>query len=118
MEKCGNSQKSGISAELPVVVSLPTSFVSEEDDFIKSHIFTIRGVQVMMDSDLAKIYQVETRVFNQAVKRNEFRFPPNFRFRLTKEEYRTLISQNVTSKVERGETRGGRQKEPSVLQRI
>ena len=115
MEKCGNSQKSGISAELPVVVSSPTSFVSEEDDFIKSHIFTIRGVQVMMDSDLAKIYQVETRVFNQAVKRNEFRFPPNFRFRLTKEEYRTLISQNVTSKVERGETRGGRQKEPYVF---
>ena len=83
--------------------------LSENDDFIRSRIFSVRGVQVMLDSDLAGIYQVETRVFNQSVKRNESRFPPNFRFRLSMEEYRSLISQIVTSKEERGETRGGRQ---------
>ncbi len=86
-----------------------------DDDFIKSRIFTIRGVQVMLDSDLAKIYQVETRVFNQSVKRNENRFPLNFRFRLEMEEYRSLISQIVTSKGVQGETRGGRQKAPYVF---
>ena len=87
----------------------------DADAAIKSRIFTIRGVQVMLDSDLAKIYQVETRVFNQSVKRNESRFPPNFRFRLSMEEYRSLISQIVTSKDIRGETRGGRQKAPYVF---
>ena len=87
----------------------------DADAAIKSRIFTIRGVQVMLDSDLAKIYQVETRVFNQSVKRNESRFPPNFRFRLSMEEYRSLISQIVTSKEIRGETRGGRQKAPYVF---
>jgi len=86
-----------------------------DDDFIKSRIFTVRGVQVMLDSDLAKIYQVETRVFNQSVKRNENRFPLNFRFRLELEEYRTLISQIVTSKNTSGEKRGGRQKAPYVF---
>ena len=85
-----------------------------DDGFIKSRIFTIRGVQVLLDSDLARIYQVETRVFNQAVKRNENRFPPNFRFRLGMEEYKVLISQTVTSKAA-GEKRGGRQKAPYVF---
>jgi len=87
----------------------------DADAAIKSRILTIRGVQVMLDSDLAKIYQVETRVFNQSVKRNESRFPSNFRFRLSMEEYRSLISQIVTSKDIRGETRGGRQKAPYVF---
>ena len=87
----------------------------DADVAIKSRIFTIRGVQVMLDSDLAKIYQVETRVFNQSVKRNESRFPSNSRFRLSMEEYQSLISQIVTSKDIRGETRGGRQKAPYVF---
>ena len=52
----------------------------------------------MLDSDLATLYQVETKVFNQAVKRNIERFPDNFRFRLTNEEYDSLRSQFVTSK--------------------
>ena len=85
-----------------------------DDGFIKSRIHTVRGVQVLLDSDLARIYQVETRVFNQAVKRNENRFPPNFRFRLDMEEYKALISQTVTSKAA-GEKRGGRQKAPYVF---
>ena len=51
----------------------------------------------MLDSDLAMLYQVETKVFNQAVRRNIDRFPDNFRFQLTKEEYDDLRSQIVTS---------------------
>ncbi len=73
----------------------------------------IRGVQVMLDSDLAKLYHVETRVFNQAVKRNEERFPEGFRFQLTREEHQALLSQIVTAKREKGEeTRGGQHNRP------
>ena len=54
---------------------------------IESLIYTIRGKQVMIDYDLAMLYQVETRTLNQAVKRNITRFPERFRFQLTKEEY-------------------------------
>ena len=61
-------------------------------------IYTVRGRQVMLDSDLAMLYQVDTKVFNQAVKRNIERFPEKFRFQLTKEEYVSLRSQIVTSK--------------------
>jgi hypothetical protein len=64
---------------------------------IKSMIFQIRRYQVMLDEDLAKIYQVETKVLNQAVKRNIDRFPPEFMFQLTEEEYESLRSQIVTS---------------------
>ena len=67
-------------------------------------IYVIRGKQVMLDSDLAELYQVETKVFNQAVKRNAARFPEEFRFQITEEEYVSLRSQIVTS----NEGRGGR----------
>ena len=60
-------------------------------DSIRSWIFTIRGVQVMLAPDLADLYQVETRIFNQAVKRNLKRFPGNFRFQLTKAELKEVI---------------------------
>lgn len=53
------------------------------EDTIKNKIFTIRGLSVMLDRDLAELYEVETKVFNQAVKRNENRFPSDFRFQLT-----------------------------------
>ncbi len=66
-------------------------------DNIRNKIYTIRGVQVMIDSDLAELYDVETRVLNQAVKRNRSRFPKHFMFQLTKKEFDLLISQNVTS---------------------
>ena len=80
---------------------------------IRDCIFTIRGVQVMLDRDLAAIYQVSTSAFNQAVKRNIGRFPPEFRFQLTREEHRFLMSQIVISKRADGlETRGGVQKLP------
>ena len=61
-------------------------------DLIRSRIFTIRGIQVMLAPDLADLYQVETRVFNQSVKRNTKRFPDNFRFQLTKDELDEVIT--------------------------
>lgn len=77
---------------------------------IKSLIYVVRGQQVMLDSDLAMLYQVETKVFNQAVSRNIERFPENFRFQLTKEEFEALRSQIVTSN-----GRGGRRYRPYMF---
>ena len=109
---------------------------------VQSKIFLIRGKQVMIDRDLAELYGVETRTINQAVKRNEERFPEEFRFQLISEEYDFLRSQFVISKDEedilrsqivtskkekdslrsqnatidkRTETRGGRQYLPYVF---
>jgi hypothetical protein len=59
---------------------------------IRDCIFTVRGVQVMVDWDLAALYGVETRVMNQSVKRNEERFPERFRFKLTQDEMNELIT--------------------------
>lgn len=74
---------------------------AETDDFIKSRIFTIRGVQVMLDRDLAELYGVETSRLNEQVKRNEERFPETFMFQLTKEELVDWISQIATSNSDR-----------------
>ena len=67
---------------------------------IESKIFVIRGKQVMIDRDLAELYGVETKRITEAVKRNIERFPEEFRFQLTKEEYNFLRSQSVTLKNE------------------
>lgn len=67
------------------------------EDNIKSRIYTLRNMQVMLDKDLAELYGVETKVLNQAVKRSENRFPDDFRFQLTEGEYQNLRSQFVTS---------------------
>src|ERR1700683_4996795 len=64
---------------------------------IETHILLIRGQKVMVDSHLAELYRVPTRVFNQAVKRNLKRFPEDFMFRLTSKEMGILRSQFVTS---------------------
>ena len=77
---------------VPVPMSAPVTPAVIDDAFIKSRIHTIRGEHVMLSPDLADLYQVETRAFNQAVKRNEERFPPSFRFQLTKEELRKVIT--------------------------
>ena len=111
---------------------------------VESKIFLIRGKQVMIDRDLAELYGVETKRITEAVKRNIERFPEEFRFQLTSEEYdflrsqiatskadEVLRSQSVTSKMEndslrsqietlddgekRKETRGGRQYLPYVF---
>ena len=64
---------------------------------IKDKIHTIRNLQVMLDRDLAELYGVETKVLNQAVNRNEARFPNDFMFQLSKEEFENWRSQFVTS---------------------
>lgn len=67
-------------------------------DFIQNRILTIRGVQVMLDNDLAEMYGVETKILNRAVKRNIERFPESFRFQLTNDEVDFLRFQNGTLK--------------------
>jgi hypothetical protein len=59
---------------------------------VENRIFTIRGIQVMIDGDLAELYNVETKVLNQSVKRNQSRFPKAFRFRLTNNEKEELVT--------------------------
>ena len=71
-------------------------------EFIERKIYLIRGCKVMLDSDLAELYQVPTKVLNQAVRRNFDRFPSDFMFQLNEEELENLRSQIVTSKVGRG----------------
>lgn len=71
----------------------PDLAASLSQESIQSRIYTIRGVQVMLDRDLAILYGVETKQLNQAVKRNPIRFPEDFMFQLTKEESYTLKSQ-------------------------
>jgi hypothetical protein len=78
---------------------------------IESLIYTIRGLRVMLDSDLAKIYGVSTMRLNEQFKRNSSRFPSDFSFQLTQQEFADLISQIAISK--RG--RGGRRKLPWVF---
>ena len=71
-------------------------------EIIEQKIFLIRGKKVMLDSDLASLYGVETKVFNQSVKRNKKRLPEDFMFQLNDKEMESLRSQFVTS------NRGGR----------
>ena len=89
-----------------------TSIVPIETVDIQSLIYTIRGKQVMLDSDLATLYQVETRILNQAVKRNIDRFPEQFRFQLTAEEVENLKSQFVISSPAVSNGYGGRRTLP------
>ncbi len=63
---------------------------------ISSKIHTVRGIKVMLDSDLANLYQVTARALRQQVKRNPDRFPSDFIFQLTKAESEDMVSQNVT----------------------
>ncbi len=76
----------------------------KKDDFslisverLEKSIYLIRGEKVMLDEDLARLYQVRTKVLVQAVKRNSERFPQDFMFQLSHEEYSALRSQIVTS---------------------
>ena len=83
---------------------------------IEKMIYVIRDKQVMLDSDLAFLYQVETGALNRAVKRNISRFPEDFRFQLTKEEYQNLRCQTGISSFAQGENNyGGRRTLPYVF---
>ena len=78
-------------------------------EHIRRKIYEIRGFKVILDFDLAYMYEVETKRLNEAVKRNIRRFPPDFMFQLTKEEWENLKSQFATS------SWGGRRKLPSAF---
>ena len=65
---------------------------------VERHILLVRGEKVMLDSDLATLYEIETRVLTQAVKRNLERFPDDFMFQLNKEEFTLLRSQTAAKK--------------------
>lgn len=78
---------------------------------IEQRIFAIRGHRVMLDSDLAEIYGVQTKVLNQAVRRNKDRFPEDFAFQLNNKEFTNLRSQFVTS----SKTRRGLKYRPYVF---
>lgn len=75
--------------------------LKKRDNEYVNLVYTIRNKRVMLDQDLAKMYEVETRILNQQVKRNIEKFPETFRFQLTKEEFKdfkeNLTSQNVIS---------------------
>jgi len=71
--------------------------MSEDLMIVQNLIYEIRGQKVMLDADLAKLYQVETKVLNQAVRRNIKRFPEDFMFQLDNKEFANLKSQIVTS---------------------
>ena len=72
---------------------------------IHHKIYTLRGKQIMLDEDLAELYQVETRRLNEQVKRNSERFPNDFMFQLTEKEYESLRSQFATLDMGRGKHR-------------
>ncbi|WP_295054339.1 ORF6N domain-containing protein [Sulfuricurvum sp.] len=76
---------------------------------IREKIYRIRNIEVMLDSDLAELYGVETKYINQAVSRNQGRFPNDFVFELSQDEWDNLKSQNVTS------SWGGRRTIPKVF---
>ncbi len=92
MEKTNNIPSSPSSGDL-----------NEELIPVEKLIHVIRRSQVMVDSDLARLYGVETRRLNEQVKRNADRFPEDFMFKLTKDEAGNLMSQNATSN--RGDSR-------------
>jgi hypothetical protein len=74
-----------------------TSAIAIPNEVIMSKIYLIRGQKVMLDSDLAELYETETKVLKQAVKRNIDIFPDHFMFELTEKEFKNLRSQFVTS---------------------
>lgn len=79
------------------------------DDLISSKIYFIRDYKIMIDSDLSELYQVKTKRLNEQVKRNLNRFPEDFMFQLTVDEWKILKSQNATS------SWGGRRVPPYVF---
>ena len=87
-----------------VETSAPLALVDSAN--IETLIHTVRGQQIMLDTDLARLYEVETKNLNRAAARNADRFPEDFRFQLTKEEDESLRCQIGTSKTMEG--RGGR----------
>ena len=114
----GNSKEKGTvkmndkeKMEVAVIENEQVNKVEINEETIKNLIYVVRGKQVMLDSDLAMLYQVETGNLNKAMKRNINRFPEDFCFQLVKDEFETLIFQNGISNEN---ARGGRRKLPYV----
>lgn len=80
-----------------------------KEEKIKTMIYEIRGKKIILDSDIAKLFGYETKYLNRQVARNIERFPENYCFQLTNEEYENLRCQNVTSSY------GGRRYKPYLL---
>lgn len=74
-----------------VDVSAKSEFSLIDENMLKSRIYTIRGLKVMLDADLAEIYGYSTKAFNRQVKNNIEKFDEDFRFQLTKEEYYEIL---------------------------
>ena len=89
------------------------NLIEKENIEIKNMIYEIRGKQVMLDSDLAKLYHVETKRINEAVKNNMEKFPKRFSWKLTEEESKNFLVENFDQK--NMETRGGRYRCPRVF---
>ena len=92
------SNKQPVSTSIKPVTTrdqFDIALYSQED--IQSHIYTIRGQHVMLDSDIARLYGMETKRINEQVKRNPIKFPERYVFQLTAEEVESLRSQNATS---------------------
>ena len=86
--------------------------IVEKELNIEDMIYEIRGKQVMLDSDLAKLYHVETKRINEAVKNNPRKFPERFSWKLTNDESKIFLVENFDQKIE---TRGGKYKNPRVF---
>ena len=80
------------------------------DEVLVNKIYLVREHKIMLDSDLSELYQIETKRLNEQVKRNQDRFPKDFMFQLTKEEWHNLKSQNATTR-----RWGGRRSLPYVF---
>ena len=89
--------------------------IVDSTEKIENMIHYVREQQVMIDSDLALLYNVETKRLNESVKRNSKRFPESFCFRLTEDEYADLRSQIATSNTENTSSKGGRRYLPYVF---
>ena len=86
-----------MSKEKTEETTLSSDITIINENTIKDKIYIVRSVQVMLDFELSEIYGYSTSAFNQQVKRNVSRFPDDFRFQLTSEEFQNLLSQNVTA---------------------
>ena len=99
-----------------IVVDTNRSIYEDDADSIKNLIYYVRGKQVMLDSDVALLYHYETKRINETVSRNIKRFPEDFYFKLSNEEYSFLKSQIATSNGKNNiHMRGGKQKIPYVF---
>lgn len=81
---------------------MKNEIIEMDEHSLRDKIYTIRGLQVMLDEDLAELYLVETRRLNEQVRRNINRFPAEFMFQLTNYEFESLRSQIATSSLKMG----------------